>query len=215
MEFVPRDGVERVDASCSISRTRFIRKTLVLVLFHILLHFTKVVALLTRRGTSLFHFYGELLYIDFCRLVEMVMQLSIILLHITNVVESLTRRGTSLVHFYGQLLYIDFCRLVELVMPLSIIASLLYRALTRALPSFLHRASTATTAPIRSPTPLPSLVPKLIRTAKGESSRTTFWIRILSEPTKIILQLFPESQFLNPNAKYLISESCTNFWTNF
>ena len=64
MEFVPRDGVERVDASCSISRARFIRKTLVLVLFHILLHFTKVVARLTRRGTGLVHFYGQLLYID-------------------------------------------------------------------------------------------------------------------------------------------------------
>ena len=172
MEFVPRDGVERVDASCSISRTRFIRKTLVLVLFHILLHFTKVVALLTRRGTNLFHFYGELLYIDLCRLVEMVMQLSIILLHITNVVESLTRRGTSLVHFYGQLLYIDFCRLVGMGIQLSIIAILLNRALVRAPPSFPPRASTATAAPIPPPILPPALTPKVARATTRESPRT-------------------------------------------
>ena len=44
----------------------------------ILLHITKVVQSLTRRGTSLVHFYGQLLYIDFCRLVGMGIQLSII-----------------------------------------------------------------------------------------------------------------------------------------
>ena len=115
MEFFPNDGVERVAASCSISRAKCIRNTLLLVLFYILLHITNIVASLTRRGTSLVHFCGQLLCIDFCRLIEMVMQLSIILLHITKVVASLTRRGTSLVHFYGQLLYIDVCRLVEMV----------------------------------------------------------------------------------------------------
>ena len=144
MEFFPRDGVERVAASCSISRARCIRKVMLLVLFYILVHITNIVVSLTRRGTGLVHFCGQLLCIDVCRLVEMVMQLSIILLYTTKVVATLTRRGTSLVHFYGQLLYIDFCRLVEMVIQRSTIAILMYRAFVRGLPSFAPRAGTAT-----------------------------------------------------------------------
>ena len=124
-KFVPRDGVERVVTSCSMSRATFIRKMLVSAL-----------------------------------------------LDITNVVASLTSRGTSPVHFYGQLPYNSFCRLVDLVTPLSIIAILLYRALTRALPTFLPSASTATTAPMNPPTPPPTLALNLTQTANGESPRT-------------------------------------------
>ena len=172
MEFFPRDGVERVAASCSISRAKCIRKTLLLALFHILFHITKIVASLIRRDTSLVHFCGQLQCIDFCRLVELLMQLSIILLHITKVVASLTRRGTSLVHFYGQLLYIDFCRLVEMVIQLSIIAILLYRAFVRGLPSFAPRADTATAAPIPPPMLPPALSLKVTQATKRESPRT-------------------------------------------
>ena len=70
--------VLRVVVFCSMSRATCIRKTMVSALFHMFFHIIKVVASLTSRGTSSIHFYGQLLYIDFCRLVELVMPLSTI-----------------------------------------------------------------------------------------------------------------------------------------